>query len=323
MKKLTGLLIMLTFVSGLIATTIYDIQYTTNAGDGTYPSPLVDQVVTIEGVVTAVNYRGYADNFYLSMPEGGDWKSIYVYSSGFEPSVGDVIELTGTVTEYYGFTEITNVTDISIIGNDTVPEAIVVETGSLVDPDDAEPYESCLVQIQDVTVVEEQIEFGQWYVDDSTGECQMDDSFFYLDDVDPPIVITVGDTWARLTGILDYSYDEYGINPRTPDDMIDVVHAVNNVVESDEIMIGNVPNPFTSSTKISFNITSKEHKNAEISIYNLKGQSIRQYSVSDNETSITWDGKDNFGKRVNSGIYLYKLKHNGRYTSTKKMILMK
>jgi len=35
-----------------------------------------------------------------------------------------------------------------------------------------------------------------------------------------------------------------------------------------------------------------------------------------------WDGKDNYGKNVSSGMYMYRLKA-GKYVSTKKMILMK
>ena len=36
-----------------------------------------------------------------------------------------------------------------------------------------------------------------------------------------------------------------------------------------------------------------------------------------------WDGRDEAGNAVSSGIYMYKMKAGGRYTSTKKMILLK
>jgi len=39
--------------------------------------------------------------------------------------------------------------------------------------------------------------------------------------------------------------------------------------------------------------------------------------------SIIWNGTDQTGKTVSSGIYFYKMKAGGRYTSTRKMILMK
>jgi flagellar hook assembly protein FlgD len=39
--------------------------------------------------------------------------------------------------------------------------------------------------------------------------------------------------------------------------------------------------------------------------------------------SVDWNGTDSSGNAVSSGIYLYKMKAGGRYTSTKKMILLK
>ena len=57
-------------------------------------------------------------------------------------------------------------------------------------------------------------------------------------------------------------------------------------------------------------------------IYNLKGQKIRQYSVLNNQSSITWNGVDQSGKPVTSGVYLYQLKI-GAETHTKKMLLLK
>ena len=86
----------------------------------------------------------------------------------------------------------------------------------------------------------------------------------------------------------------------------------------------NYPNPFNPTTTISYNLI--EDSNVKLSIYNLKGQRIKQL-VDDyllaGQHSMAWDGTDNTGKPVSSGIYLYKLKAGGRYTSTKKMILLK
>jgi len=323
MNKLLVLVLVIGLSLTLSSTTIYDVQYTTVAGDGTYPSPMVGQEVTIEGVVTGADFIGYADNFFMSMPEGGPWKGIYVYYSGYEASIGEVVEVTGEVTEYNGFTEISWVSDISVIGEDDVPAPTVVNTGDLIDAEDAEQYESCLIQIQNVTVTEEQIDYGQWYVDDGSGECQMDDGFFYLDDVEPPIVITVDDTWARLTGILDYSFDEYGINPRTPDDMVHDLSTDNKDIDN-LIILGNYPNPFTTGTTISFNI--KEAGQTKLEIYNATGQKVRTLINGNKDAAnynIPWNGKNDEGRYVAAGVYLYKLRHGGRYTSTKKMILMK
>lgn len=78
-----------------------------------------------------------------------------------------------------------------------------------------------------------------------------------------------------------------------------------------EIFIEQYPNPFRSSTTLSF--SSKEHiHNAEIKIYNIKGQLVRKLRFNAFSLSrfleVNWDGKDKNGKNVAEGIYLYKIK---------------
>jgi len=71
MKKIILSAILLFTTAILFATTIYDIQYTTNPGtNGWYPSPMVDQDVTVIGIVTGA-YFSHGDNmFFISDPEG-------------------------------------------------------------------------------------------------------------------------------------------------------------------------------------------------------------------------------------------------------------
>ncbi len=81
MKKLVAIIMVLGFIFALNATTIYDIQYTTNAGpDNYYPSPLVDQEVTVQGIVTGTNF-GTTKFFVCDLPENGtgEWHGIYVF----------------------------------------------------------------------------------------------------------------------------------------------------------------------------------------------------------------------------------------------------
>ncbi|RLC53068.1 MAG: hypothetical protein DRZ79_00050 [Candidatus Cloacimonadota bacterium] len=95
-----------------------------------------------------------------------------------------------------------------------------------------------------------------------------------------------------------------------------------NYVENSLIKSGNYPNPFRNSTKIRFSLANDESvKNAEITIYNLKGEKIKKFSNIRNQDSVLWNGKDDSGKKVPSGIYFYKIR-TGPFTETKKMILM-
>ena len=89
-----------------------------------------------------------------------------------------------------------------------------------------------------------------------------------------------------------------------------------------DIQLSNYPNPFQSSTTISFQINNEQNKQKELVIYNLKGQKVKQSSIDDSRSSIVWDGKNDNGKTVQSGIYFYKLK-SGKFEKTKKMILMR
>jgi len=83
----------------------------------------------------------------------------------------------------------------------------------------------------------------------------------------------------------------------------------------------NYPNPFNPETTIYF--TAEDTEDAEISIYNIKGQKIRQYSIFNNQSSIVWDGTDENNLPVSSGIYFYKLEVNNKTVAIKKCLLLK
>jgi len=85
----------------------------------------------------------------------------------------------------------------------------------------------------------------------------------------------------------------------------------------------NFPNPFNPETTISYSV--KEALPVSIEIYNVKGQLVKTLI---NETkaagthTVVWNGSDNNNRPVSSGVYYYKM-NAGKYSSTKKMILMK
>ncbi len=105
---------------------------------------------------------------------------------------------------------------------------------------------------------------------------------------------------------------------------------------SNEFILQNYPNPFTTSTTISFNIHSASWrtKKAKLVIYNIKGQKIRKYSIfpeqsqapygaGNIQSSIQWDGKDDNDQSVGSGIYFYKLMMGEKEIASNKMLLLK
>ena len=82
------------------------------------------------------------------------------------------------------------------------------------------------------------------------------------------------------------------------------------------------PNPFNPFTNLSFNLP--EAMNYSLKIYNVAGQLVRSYDGvgSQNLNVVTWDGKDNAGSEVSSGVYFYKLTAAG-FSATEKMVMMK
>ena len=96
-----------------------------------------------------------------------------------------------------------------------------------------------------------------------------------------------------------------------------------NVQQAVTALKGNFPNPFNPTTNIAYSL--KETAKVKIEIYNLKGQLVKTL-VNDTqpqgEHRVTWNGKDQRGNSVSSGIYLYKMQV-GDYTSVKKMMMMK
>jgi hypothetical protein len=82
------------------------------------------------------------------------------------------------------------------------------------------------------------------------------------------------------------------------------------------------PNPFNPYTNLSF--TLPEATGYSLKIYNVAGQLVRSYEAMGQVglNVVTWDGKDNAGVDVASGIYFYKLSA-GSFSATAKMIMMK
>jgi hypothetical protein len=85
----------------------------------------------------------------------------------------------------------------------------------------------------------------------------------------------------------------------------------------------NYPNPFNPNTVINYVIP--EETNVKLLIYNLTGQVIRTLvNVKQNagSHSVIWDGKNNKGGMVSSGVYLYRIVSKN-FNLTKKMLLIK
>lgn len=99
--------------------------------------------------------------------------------------------------------------------------------------------------------------------------------------------------------------------------------AVEADVANEFVVFQNYPNPFSTTTTISFEIASSE--DVTVAVYDVLGQLVRTV-VSGNLPSgrhdVQWDGRNNSGDAASSGIYLFRVE-SGKNTTTRTMTLLK
>ena len=91
----------------------------------------------------------------------------------------------------------------------------------------------------------------------------------------------------------------------------------------DTALNGNYPNPFNPTTTISFSLEEKAQ--VSLTIFNQRGQKVRELlneQMPAGNHHLIWNGTDDNGNGVGSGIYYYRMK-SGKYSSTRKMIIMR
>jgi hypothetical protein len=108
--------------------------------------------------------------------------------------------------------------------------------------------------------------------------------------------------------------------------LLDVLVGVENpqlALPTEYALHPNFPNPFNPSTTIKYDL--KEAGKVSLKIYNVLGQEVRTL-VSGAQTAgfknIAWDGRNNAGQAVSSGIYVYRLETSG-FVKSRKMMLLK
>ncbi len=191
-------------ILGLDYTPIYDIQYTTGpSGD----SPYVDQIdIITEGIVTAVFYNGY----FIEDPAGGAWNGLWVYDLN-TPALGDLVRLTGTVVEYNNLTQLGSLSIYEILSSgNPIPTPVVQSSADV----SQEMWEGVLVRVENVTVTNDSLGYGEWSVSDGTGDVVIDDKGSYT--YSP----ADGDALDAVIGPLDYLYGAFKIQPRDDADII-------------------------------------------------------------------------------------------------------
>ena len=326
------------------ALTVQDVQFIPDT-NWSANSSYNNLKVTLRGIVTSSPTQ-YLD--YWIQNGVGPWSGIRVVDVGNNPEPGDEIEVTGIIRENFGFTRLdTTITNYTVLSSgNALPEprfmdAVMITT----DSDSAEPYEGVLMELRDVVVTDERPDdpppidstrnFGEFEVSDGTGEIRVDDEAAGFDGQIPDpsnlLMMTyfIGDTIEVLRGYLFYSFGDHKLAPR---DTLDVVRKPivsvrdeDGVIPEEFSLSQNYPNPFNPVTELNYSLAA--NGNVRLVVYNLLGQKVASIVDEYQEAGkykAKWNGRDDFGRLLSSGVYFYKINvDNGKFVDTKKMLLLK
>ncbi len=189
-------------------------------------SPYNGDDVTVTGIVTVGGgeyYAGSGTAQYAVIQDAGgaEWSGVVLY--GYDGVLtplqrGDSVVVSGYVTEYQGPNsdpwELT-LTEVVVQSVDfdepghTVPDPVVITTMEI----NEEKWEGVFAAVQNVTVTDPDPGYGEWIVDDGSGEGRIDDMGTY------GFSVSQGDTFSEIIGVVFYGFDYYKLEPRDENDI--------------------------------------------------------------------------------------------------------
>jgi len=152
------------------------------------------------------------------------------------------------------------------------------------------------------------------------------DSVYAVIDLGNTILESQGKSASKFAHLNPKNYNEHLKNSSTLLQLLRKGHNAPNdpIVAKKTELFNNYPNPFNPDTKIDFYVANQEK--VELSIFNIKGQKVTTLMnsvVPEGKHQVIWNGKDQQGKNVGSGVYFYRLNVEGKKNIVKKCILMK
>ena len=136
-------------------------------------------------------------------------------------------------------------------------------------------------------------------------------------DTDKDLKLGESDFAVNLCDVLLEDGDQGTITRTTSANRSEIVRTYHNSLAQ------NYPNPFNPTTTISYSI--QRLQTVRLAIYNVAGQLVRTLVNEDQPPGVykmSWNGENNTGHSVASGVYFYRLRA-GDYVATKKMVLLK
>ncbi len=137
------------------------------------------------------------------------------------------------------------------------------------------------------------------------------DIYASFTDCDPEVIEGIEITAGEVIDDVDFVMDPTNANEPT------------EVPDFTTALAGNFPNPFNPETRIQFSLANDSH--VSLSIYNIRGQKVKTLAnsrMTQGSHSVVWNGTDETGKSLASGIYMMRLQAGGD-TFARKMMLIK
>lgn len=262
---------------------------------------------TFTGIISA--HDAYNDVWIHDA--AGEYNGVMIFSYSFQEEValGDEIIFTAQRDEYYNLSELVSPILLQTISTGNSPYDTSEIMGADINitlaanTESAEKWEGQLVVINNAVVTEYNEEEFYYLCTDDEGATQ----FKVGDNVDyqlANVVLTVGDVY-RITGVVDYSYDFYRINPRNADD-VENTTGIHNLQETSFSVY---PNPVRDVLNISVNDAMQS-----LSIINMNGSLIKEIALNgSHNTTISVAG-------LEAGVYLLRVKTSNE-TLTQRLVI--
>ena len=292
--------------------------------------------LTLTGIVTgdtAQYNSGYGA--YAFQDGTGQWNGLLFDGADLQVlSRGDEVAVTGTIDEFDaawhfqndGNTRLINVSNIDVLstGNAEPDPALVSCRDVTQTGEEVESYEGVLVTLNNVTI--SAVNQHDWSITDATGsETLIDNDMATMAADNYMSTLEEGQVLESISGIFNFSFGTYKVQIRGLPDLGQTVGIVDDIKINPYSyqLYENFPNPFNPETQIRFEIGARE--NVQILIYDILGRQIR-YLVNEQYSPgfhvVNWDGTNETGQPVSSGMYIYLLKA-GDYMADKKMLFVK
>ena len=317
-------------------TQIVDIQFPV-AADSCASSLLEGQAVNVSGVVTHIA-REFSD-FYFYIQQGTAPNSglrIFV-ENGFLPAIGDSVVASGVVTEFMCQTQVDTYAGCVFIAASGLP--VLARPLGAIEDVKLEQNESMLVTVSGPIVVRSQLVselhnnvlYFEFQVGSATDPVWVGTDTFAPDSVYYSTVPFIGQILDSVTGIValreSFLVADPGsrlrLEPRRDND-VDVNYTSTEMTPTRQSrLLPNRPNPFNPNTTIAYDLAHASR--VRIEIFGVSGARVRQLVPLQFESAgahrVFWDGRDDQGLALPSGVYLVKLDAAGLRDSRKVHLL--